>query len=129
MQEARGDCLTGAVAPKTWNQGREVLGSPIAWLCLPLARPSWKGGAGASSSPLAQQAQGAQPGGCVGSGGEAGEPLRPAPTVGAHACGGMGHISYQGGGCPWFLTVKASRLCSSFRSRWLPEEIYQVILK
>lgn len=92
MQEARGDCLTGAMAPKTWNQGREVLGSPIAWLCLPLARPSWKGGAGASSSPLAQQAQGAQPGGCVGSGGEAGEPLRPAPTVGSRLRGDGPHF-------------------------------------
>ena len=38
--------------------------------------------------------------------------------------------SFRGrGGCPPSLTVGASRLCSSFRSHCLPEEIYQVILK
>lgn len=60
MQEAREDSLTGAVAPKTRNQGQEVLGSPITWLCLSLAKPSWKGGARASSSHSAQ-APGEQP--------------------------------------------------------------------
>lgn len=87
MQEARGDCLTGAVAPKTGSQGQEVLGSPTTWLCLSLAKPSWKGGARASSSHSAQ-APGEQPRTHGGSSGKVGEPVCSACTGGAHTSGG-----------------------------------------
>lgn len=86
VQKAREGYLTGAVAPKTGNQGQEVLESPITWVCLPLAKPSWKGEARASSSHSAQRVQGEQPR-TLGGSGKAGEPVCSACTVSAHTGG------------------------------------------